>query len=186
MRCARAVPTTRARRSPRMPTASARPSRRSSPTRPSPRASRSPDLPSAPLDMRCMCVAYYAHEETYPHARRSTAHVELCEVGGRRRRPVPRLARRDPRELFEGHDGVCRALYARHAGRDAPGLCGPGASVGPRGYGGVVRLRAEAVEAAEELRREDAVRQRARREVIRSRAAAAAFPPRAVAAFFAT
>src|SRR6185503_21027077 len=124
-----------------------------------------------------------------PQTPRSTAHVELCEVGGRRRRPVPRLARRDPRELLEGHGGVCRAFYAGHARRDAPGLRGPGASVGPRGHGGVVRLRAEAAEAAEGLRREDAgrKRKRARREIIRSRAAAAAFlPPGPSPRFFAT
>src|SRR5262245_8763318 len=55
------------------------------------------------LDMRCTCVAYYARvKQKPPTPHRSRDHVELCEVGDRRRRPVPRLARRNPRELFEG------------------------------------------------------------------------------------
>src|SRR5687767_11960723 len=129
--------------------------------------------------MRCICVAYYARVQNNPPiCSRSQAHVELCEVGDRSRRPVPRLARRDPRELLEGGRGV-QPLYARHARRDA-GLRGPGAPDGAGSHGSLVRLRAEAAQAAEELRREVAEHQHAgRREVIESSAAAAAFiPPR--------
>src|SRR5262245_66398526 len=103
--------------------------------------------------MQGTCVAYYARVRTNPPTRRSEDDVELCEVGDRRRRPVPDLARRDPGELFEGDDGLCRALYARYPRRDA-GLRGPGAADGAGNHGGDVRLRAEAAEAAEELRRE--------------------------------
>src|SRR6185295_12450565 len=64
-------------------------------------------------------------------------------------------------------------------------LRGPGRADGAGSLGGVVRLRAEAAQAAEELRRE-AVRSRsAGREVSRvTRAATALIPPGAVAAFF--
>ena len=65
------------------------------------------------LDMRCTCVAYYARAKTSPPTTSgATNDVQLCEVGDRRRRPVPRLACRDARELSEGHDGVRREVHA--------------------------------------------------------------------------
>src|SRR5690349_19405634 len=116
--------------------------------------------------MRCTCVAYYARGEANdPQTRRSGDHVELCEVGDRRRRPVPELARRDPGELCEGDDGVCRALYACYARGDA-GLRGPRAADGAGSHGGDVRLRAEAAQAAEIVRREVAGRQHTGGEVV--------------------
>ena len=74
------------------------------------------------------------------------------------------LARRDPRELLEGHDGVRRAFRAHDPDRAAAGF--GRAADGAGSHGGVVRLHAKAAETAEELQREAVVGQRAGREVI--------------------
>src|SRR5688572_1345624 len=120
--------------------------------------------------MRCKCVAYYARVQTNPPTTRSR-NVELCEAGDRRRRPVPRLARRAARDLSEEHHGVWRALRRGDSGwrRDPAGLC-RGVPDDAGSHGGELRLRAEAAQAAEELRREVAGRQHARREVTTSHA----------------
>ena len=134
---------------------------------------------------RLTCAARALHtthmpKRTPPTTSGATNHVQLCEVGDRRRRPVPRLAGRDPRELLEGLDGVRLEVHAGDPGRDAARLRGRGCGRpdGAGSHGGDVRLRAEAAQAAEELRREAAGREHARREVIESpRIAAAACPP---------
>ena len=72
-------------------------------------------------------------------------------------------------EMQENFLKTTTALAARFtpvtAGRDAAGLRPPRVPDGAGSHGGELRLRAEAAEAAEELRREAAGRQHARREV---------------------
>src|SRR5687767_6346998 len=122
-----------------------------------------------------------------PPTTRSCRNVELCEAADRRRRPVPRLARRAARDVLEENPGVCRALRAGEPDchRDPAGLR-RGDPDGAGSHGGELRLRAETVETAEELRREVAGYQHARREVssVTRAAAATLIPPWVVAARF--